>query len=85
MTKKKTRGEIIEMILNAASSNNRHISYPKKMTKDTKRQLIREFINRNPGSTTSEIIERLNIDPITTVQMLQELKQNDLIFSKPLE
>jgi Mn-dependent DtxR family transcriptional regulator len=73
------------MILKADPSTNSGVIHLRRMRKGMAKQLIHEFITRNPGSMTSEIIERLRIDPVLAVQTLKELKQDDSVISKPLE
>jgi predicted transcriptional regulator len=72
------------MVLKASSPTNSGVIHLRKIRKDTAKQLIHEFIIRNPGSMTSEIIERLRIDPVLAVETLKELKQNDSVLSRPL-
>jgi hypothetical protein len=84
MTKIKSTKEIREMIFKASSPTNSRVIHLRKMRKDTAKQLIREFINQNPGSLTSEIIEGLRIDPVLAIETLKELKQDDSVSSRPL-
>ena len=46
---------------------------------------IYEFINKNPRSKTSEITERLRINPIQVADMLKELEADELVLSKDIE
>ena len=53
--------------------------------KDEAKNQIREYIAQHPGSLTSEIIEALKIDPITTADTLEELKREGLVLSQAVE
>jgi hypothetical protein len=53
--------------------------------KDEAKNQIREYITQHPGSLTSEIIEALRIDPLTTVDILEELKHEGLVLSQAVE
>ena len=59
--------------------------YLRTLDMETARKNIQEFINKNPGCKTSEIIEDLRIDPELAVETLKQLKQDDLVLSKPIE
>ena len=48
------------------------------------KERIREFIQKRPGAKTSEIIERLRIDPVQATEILSELKQEGAVLSKPI-
>ncbi|HEY7571311.1 MAG TPA: hypothetical protein VH796_08080 [Nitrososphaeraceae archaeon] len=49
------------------------------------RKKIQDYINKNSGCLTSEIIEGLLIEPRLVMQTLKELKQDDLVLSKDIE
>jgi Mn-dependent DtxR family transcriptional regulator len=53
--------------------------------KATAKSEIQEFINKYPGSLTSEIIEKLRIEPPFAVDVLRELKNEGLPVSQPVD
>lgn len=56
------------------------------ISKDEAKNKIKQYIIQHPeGSLTSEIIEALRIDPVTTVDTLQELKREGLVLSQAVE
>jgi hypothetical protein len=55
------------------------------ISKDEAKNQIREYITQHPGSLTSEVIEALRIDPITTADTLEELKREGLVLSQAVE
>lgn len=57
----------------------------RSISKDDAKNQIRQYIIQHPGSLTSEIIEALRIDPITTADTLHELKDEGLVLSKAVE
>jgi hypothetical protein len=57
----------------------------RSISKDEAKDQIRQYITQHPGSLTSEIIEALRIDPITTVDTLRELKHEGLVLSQAVE
>lgn len=42
---------------------------------------IEEYINKHPGARTSKIIDSLRINPEQVVKILNELENNELIYS----
>jgi hypothetical protein len=48
------------------------------------KERIKKFIQVRPGSRTSEIIEGLRIDPVQATEILNELKQEDVVLSRPI-
>jgi predicted transcriptional regulator len=60
------------------------IIHLKIMDRGEAKRKIHHFINRNPGCRTSEIIEKLGIDPELVVSILKELKEEDSVLSKPI-
>lgn len=64
---------------------NQEITF-RSISKNDAKDQIRRYITQHPqGSLTSEIIETLRIDPITTVDTLEELKQEGLVLNQPIE
>jgi predicted transcriptional regulator len=54
------------------------------MDREEAKRKIHHFIIKNPGCRTSQIIEKLEIDPELAVRILKELKEEDSILSKPI-
>jgi hypothetical protein len=61
------------------------IIHLKRMDRDEAKRQIHQFISKNPGSKTSQIIEKVGIDPELAVEILKELKAEDFVLSKPIE
>jgi hypothetical protein len=57
----------------------------RSISKDEAKNEIRQYVIKHPGSLTSEIIEALRIDPITTADSLEELKHEGLVLNQPIE
>lgn len=57
----------------------------RNIDKETARQEIQEYIRTHPKCRTSEIIENLNLNPIYAMEILKDLKEKDLIQSKPVK
>jgi hypothetical protein len=57
----------------------------KTMDREKAKREIHQFITKNPGSKTSQIIEKVGIDPELAVEILKELKAEDCVLSKPIE
>ncbi len=51
----------------------------RKISKDAAKELIRDYVLKNPGCLTSEIIENLKLDPELVVQILKELEEEGVI------
>jgi hypothetical protein len=67
------------------SSKPQEITF-KSISKDDAKDQIRRYITQHPeGSLTSQIIEALRIDPITTVDTLEELKHEGLVLNQAIE
>ena len=49
-----------------------------------KREIV-DFIKSKPDCLTSDIIMQLRIDPSLVMEILKELKEQDIILSKPIE
>ena len=43
-----------------------------------------QFIQKRPGSRTSQIIEGLGLDPIQAMQILDDLKQENKVMSREI-
>jgi ribosomal protein S25 len=56
----------------------------KIMDREEAKRKVHQFINKNPGCRTSQIIEKLGIDPELAVRILKELKEEDSVLSKPI-
>jgi len=54
----------------------------KRIEKAEAKKLIHAFIESNPGCKTSDIIVRLELDPPFVMEILKELKEEDLVQSK---
>jgi DNA-binding MarR family transcriptional regulator len=52
--------------------------------KQEAKERIMQFIQKKPGSRTSQIIEGLGIDPIQATQILDELKQENRVMSREI-
>jgi len=68
-----------------SNSHKNEINFRSIDKADAKKE-IQNYINKHPeGSLTSKIIETLRIDPLLTSDILEEMKQEGLTFSKPVE
>jgi hypothetical protein len=66
-------------------TNEQEISF-RNINKTEAKKEIQNYINEHPeGSLTSKIIETLRIDPLLTSNILEEMRQEGLTFSKPVE
>jgi Mn-dependent DtxR family transcriptional regulator len=61
------------------------ITFRYNIEKSTAKNEIQDYINNNPGALTSDVIEKLRIEPPLAVEIIQELKNEGLIVSQPLE
>lgn len=48
------------------------------------RDSIHQFIKQNPYCRTSEIIEKLRLEPDLVVETLKELREQEFVLSRPV-
>ena len=78
--KKKTKKRVIRKKDDKVPS----VLHLKIIDKEEAKRKIQQFINKNPGCRTSQIIEKLEIDPELAIRILKELKEEDSVLSKPI-
>lgn len=54
------------------------------ISRESAKSRIIEYINNNPGCMTSAIIEETKLDPLLTMEILKELKQENSVLSKSI-
>ena len=77
--------EFVREIFNEAFRTTSDEINPRNIPREVAKTEIHEFINKHPGCKTSDIILNLNLDPPLVMEILKELKQEEVILSKPLE
>ncbi|RLE55731.1 MAG: hypothetical protein DRJ30_03385 [Candidatus Methanomethylicota archaeon] len=58
------------------------IAFFKRISKDEAKNLIKEYIHQHPGCLTSEIIEKLELDPELVNEVLIELEREGEIEAR---
>ena len=77
---------IQEILMNALSDSNvDEVTQLRTLTKKEAKEEIIKFIKLNPGAKTSDIIFTLGIDPIVTVDLLKELKNEEKVGSEKID
>ncbi|MCS7365182.1 MAG: hypothetical protein NDF54_07090 [archaeon GB-1867-035] len=57
----------------------------RRIPKNEAKSLIKEYISKNPGCLTSEIIEDLRLAPELVIKILQELEREGEIEARKIE
>jgi hypothetical protein len=77
--------EFVRDILNDLFKANPEEIHLKSVPKDVAKKMIGEFIQKNPGVKTSDIIMKLELEPALVVEILKELESEDSVLSKSIE
>jgi len=77
--------EFVREIFNEAFRSASDEIIPRQISRDIAKTEIHEFINKNPGCKTSDIILNLNLDPTLVMEILKQLKEEDVVQSNPVE
>lgn len=77
--------EFVKDILTESLKSTQGTIELKKLDKATAKKLIQEYIEKKPGCITSDIIMKLELDPMQVMGILKELKEEDLVQAKDVE
>ena len=77
--------EFVKEILNEAFQTSSEEVRLKSVHKEVAQKMITEFINKNPGCKTSDMIIQLELEPTLVMETLKELERVGSVLSKPIE